>query len=164
MGLLNGLFNRKKLNLFEEIASKLAIEEDKKTLLDSPHINKQQLVLSQSGIFSYVIAVFYFEVNFNPIFRELQLKKEYNDLIKREKSNEGFQLLYNSMLDYYRGKPDLDIALWNLSYAYLESIWGTWKIISDPALITAYNVYLTQVRIAIKQEIIESLSVLVDKH
>jgi hypothetical protein len=68
MGLLNGLFNRKKLNLFEEIASKLAIEEDKKTLLDSPHINKQQLVLSQSGIFSYVIAVFYFEVNFNPIF------------------------------------------------------------------------------------------------
>lgn len=164
MGLLNGFFNRKKLNLFEVIAYKFENEEKKKVLLDSPLLDKRKLVLNHNNILSFVIAVFYFEINFNPIFQTLQLKKEYTDIIEKEKTHKAFQLLYNSMLEFNNpNPPNVNRVVFNFVYAYLETVWGIEEKIRDLILLTAYGVYLTQVRVTIKEEIMESLPVLIDK-
>lgn len=163
MKLLNGFFKRKKLNLFEIIAYKIENEEKKKALFDSPFINKQQLTLNYNGILSFVIAVFYYEVNFNSKFKEIRLKKEYSDIIEKRNSDKSFQLFYNYMVDYSKGVPNLDKALWNITYTYLHTVWGIEKTARDPILLTVYSVYLTEIRITIKEEIIESLPLLVEK-
>lgn len=158
MGLLNGFFKRKKLNLFEVITYKFENEEKKKVLLDSPLLDNRQLILNHDNIFSFVIAEIYFEINFNPIFQKIHLKKDYADIIEKEKNNRVFHLLYNSFVDYYNGNPNLDKALWNISYAYLETVWGIKEKIRDPILLTAYGTYLSRVRVVIRDKFIESLS------
>jgi hypothetical protein len=163
MGLLNGLFNRKMLNLLDEITRKFETEEKKKVLLDSPFLNKRQLVLNHNAIYSFVLAVFYFERIYNPLFKEVRLKKEYAKIIEEAKNNKTFQVFYNSMVDYYKGNPNLDKALWNITYAYLDAVWGIEKGAKDPILLTVYSTYLTEVRGTIKTEIVESLSIIADK-
>jgi hypothetical protein len=164
MGLLNGFFKRKKLNLFEVIAYKFENEEKKKVMLNSPLLNNRQLILNHDNIFSFVIAVFYFELNFNPIFQNVQLKKDYSEILEKEKNHKTFQSLYNSMLEFNNpNPPNLNRVVYNFVYTYLETVWGIKEKIPDPVLLTNYGVYLTRVRGIIKDEIIESLPLLVDK-
>ena len=164
MAFLNGLFSRRKLNLFEKIAFKFENEERKKVMLDSPFLDNRQLMLNHESIFSFVIAVFYFEINFNPIFKNLHLKKDYSDIIKKEKDHKTFQLLYNSLLEFNNpNPPNVNRVIYNFVYTYLETVWGIEEKIPDPALLTAYGVYLTQIRRVIKDEIIKSLPLLIDK-
>lgn len=158
MGLLNGLFNRKKLNLFEEITKKFEHEERKKVLLQSPLLDNRTLVLNHDNILSFVIAVFYFERNFNPRFQSLQLKKDYSDIIEREKNRKEFQLLYNSLIEFNNpNPPNKNSVVYKFVYTYLETIWGIKERIPDPILLTSYGVYLTQVRGTIKNKIIDSI-------
>jgi len=162
MGLLAGFFKTKKINLLEQISNEFANEEKKKDLLNSPSLDGRQLVLNQDGILSFVIAVLCFEIDFNPKFQSVHLKKEYYEIIEKEKNNKAFQLLHKYMHDYYKGYPSLDKALWNITYTYLETVWGIKEGNHDPILLTVYSRYLSQVRSGIKKTIENSLPDLIE--
>jgi len=152
MGLLDVFFKSKKSNLFDEITNKIAEEEKKKTILKSPFLKVQSLTLNRDNLFCFVLATFCFELEFNPKFKSVRLKKEYSDLIEKIRAYEAFQLIYKAMLDYYHGKSTNPTSHWNITYIYLEKVWGIKERVRDPVLLTVYSVYLTKIRITMKEE------------
>jgi hypothetical protein len=162
MGLLDVFFKSRKSNLFDEITDKIAEEEKKKTILKSPFLKVQSLTLNRDNLFCFVIATFCFELEFNPIFKSVCLKKEYSDLIEKIKGYEAFQLIHKSMLDYYHGKSTSPTSHWNITYTYLEKVWGIKERVRDPVLVTVYSVYLTEIRITMKKEFENSMASLLE--
>lgn len=161
MGLLNSFFKSKKQNFFENITAEIANEERKKVLLKNISNEKLPLTLDQEGIFCFVLATFYFELNFNPLLKGAILKKEYQDLLERIKNSQDFIDIYDSMLEF--NKPNLNVnnVSWNFSTTYLQKAWKIEKEMLDIILLTGYSFYLTQIRSSIKKRIANSINEIV---
>jgi len=162
MGLISGLFRSKRSNIFEEIEEKFAKEERKKTLLKDSIKGLDKISLNQENLFSFIIAIFYFEVKSNPIFQSFNLKKEYSELIELEINKRAFKDFFYSLLAFTDKNLNHDKVVWNFSRTYLEHVWNIEKGDIDIILLTAYSVYLTQVRTNIKNIIKESFNDLVN--
>jgi hypothetical protein len=54
-------------------------------------------------------------------------------------------------------------VIFNFVSSYLAVVWGIEEKLRDPTQLMAYGVYLTQVRVSIKNEINESLSIITNK-
>ena len=164
MGLFNRFFNTKRKNIIEEIIAILIKEEKKNPLLKkSPFLKNKQFDLSEEGIISFVIAELCFQMDTNPKFQSLKFKKEYSDIIENQKNKQAFNLLCSSMHKYYNGDPNLDKALYNITYAYLESVWMLTEIIPDAVMLTSYNMVISNMRLRIKNYFTEILSELTEK-
>lgn len=162
MGLVTGLFRSKRSNILKEIAADFSNEERKKTLFKESLKDWDKLSLNQENLFSYIIAIFYFEVKSNPIFQTSTLKKEYSDLIEGEINKRVFKDFYYSLLAFTDKNLNHDKVVWMFSRTYLENVWNIKNGNIDIILLTAYSVYLTQVRINIRNTIIESFQNIVN--
>lgn len=139
------------MNLIEVIVDTLAKDEKRNSLLkNSPFLKGRLLEFNRNSITSFIIAELCFEMDVNPKFQSVRLKKEYADIIEKGKNTRAFRLLYKNMHAYYVGNPSLDKALWNITYSYLETVWGIEEIIPDPILLTTYSMHLAKVRVNLK--------------
>jgi hypothetical protein len=156
MGLFDRFFKTKRDNFFEQIVNEIAIEEKAKVLLKSPFLEGRQLVLNRDGILSFVITVFCFEWAFNTKLKDVQFKKEVCEMVLKENKSEAYELFFYT---FYKLSqiPNNTNVLWEITYAYLKIVWGIEDKIRDPILLTTYSMYLTQVRVGIKQRIEKSL-------
>lgn len=160
MGLFNKFFKSKEIGFFQNIRDEIASEEKKKILLKSPLLKNQSLELNSDSLLSFVIAAFCFELDSNPKVSSSQLKQEFIDLINNEKDKRSFQLLYNSMKQLGSETQNSSTFHWNLTYTYLETIWGISEKIPDPILLTTYSMYITQCRVAIRKRFESSTHIL----
>ena len=149
MGLFANLFISNKNNFFDEITNEIAKEENKKTILKSPFLDGQQLVLNRDGILSFVIAVFCFEWAFNLKLKDVSFKKEVLEMVLKENKSEAYEEFF---YHFYKLSqlPNDTHTVWGVTYAYFNIVWGIEEKIQDPILLTAYSVYLTQVRVDTK--------------
>jgi hypothetical protein len=156
MGLFDRIFKTRKDNFFEQIVNEIANEEKSKDLLKSPFLKGRHLVLNRDGILSFVIAVFCFEWAFNTKLKDVKFNKEVLEMVLKENKSEAYELFFYT---FYKLSqiPNNTHVLWEVTYAYLKIVWGIEDKIRDPILLTAYSVYLTQVRVGLKQRIEESL-------
>jgi len=162
MGLVTGLFKSKKSNILKEIAKEFSNEERKKTLFKESLKDWEKLSLNQENLFSFVIAIFYFEIKSNPIFQTSTLRKEYSELIEIELNKSVFKDFYYSLLAFTDKNLNHDKVVWMFSRTYLENVWNIKNGNINILLLTAYSVYLTQVRINIRNTTIESFQDIVN--
>lgn len=156
MGLFDRFFRIKKDNFFDKIVKEIANEEKGKDLLKSPFLKGRHLVLNRDGILSFVIADFCFELAYNEKLKDVIFKKEVLEIVRKENKSEAYELFFYT---FYKLSqiPNNTNVLWEVTYAYLKIVWGIDDKIRDPILLTAYSVYLTQLRIDLKLRIEKSL-------
>jgi hypothetical protein len=129
----------------------------------SPVLKDRKLELNQDGVICFVAAELLFLMETSPDFQSLVLKKEYFDFLESSKGKESFQRLHKHMHLYYKGEPDLDKALWHLSYAYLGAVWGITILTRDPVLVMGYASFLSEMRVIMTKTFIGALAELSEK-
>ncbi len=89
---------------------------------------------------------------FNPKLKDARFNKEIYEMIIIENQSEAYELFFYSFYKYSQ-IPNNTHVLWGITYAYLKTVWGIEDKIPDPILLTTYSMYLTQVRVSIKNRI-----------
>jgi hypothetical protein len=102
------------------------------------------------------MAVFCFEMAYNAKLKNAHFTKEVLEMIIKQNDNKAYELFFYNFYKYSQ-IPNNPHALWGITYAYLKIVWGIEDKIPDPILLTTYSMYLTQMRVSIKNRIEKSL-------
>lgn len=147
MGILKNIFKSKRYNDIKLIAQEIADQEKKSSLIYRSDIGKdKKLVLNKKCIESFVIAVIFFESVIDDKFGQLLKQSTILDEIRKIGKNKDISNFNQLFLNYYNGKPTVDRALNAISQYYIQHVWNIRENITDPVLMTSYNLCLFNIR------------------
>jgi hypothetical protein len=107
----------------------------------------RRLSFNPKNHISYIVSEICFAFETVPQFKNASLKAEYKDFFDNEKKKEAFKMLYDCMKNYYKGIPNINRAMWNLTSAYFITVWDIQRNRLENVIeLTALSVYFTQIR------------------